>query len=127
MKNKFWNLITTIRNGQSANKLVITQKRKKTCEAFLNILWDEGFILGYKTSPSKLSIHIYLKYNNKFPVITSLKSISKPSLRIYYSLKQLWKINSNQGLLVLSTNKGLLSLNSCKKLKIGGEPIVIIK
>lgn len=127
MKNKFWNLITTIRNGQSANKLVIIQKRKKTCEAFLNILWDEGFILGYKTSPSKLSIHIYLKYNNKFPVITSLKSISKPSLRIYYSLKQLWKINSNQGLLVLSTNKGLLSLNSCKKLKIGGEPIVIIK
>jgi len=127
MKNKFWNLITTIRNGQSANKLVIIQKRKKTCEAFLNILWDEGFILGYKISPSKLSIHIYLKYNNKFPVITSLKSISKPSLRIYYSLKQLWKINSNQGLLVLSTNKGLLSLNSCKKLKIGGEPIVIIK
>jgi len=72
-------------------------------------------------------IEIYLKYNNKLPVIKTIKSISKPSLKVYYSLKQVWKINLNQDLLILSTNKGILSLDSCKKLKVGGEPIIIIR
>jgi small subunit ribosomal protein S8 len=127
MKNRFWNLVATIRNGQSAKKFIVKQKKNKICEAFLNILWDEGFILGYKTSFSDSYVHVYLKYKNKVPAIKNLKSVSKPSLRVYYSVKQLWKIDSNQSLLVLSTNQGLLSLNSCKKLKVGGEPIVIVK
>lgn len=127
MKNKFWNLVTTIRNGQSANKFIIKQKKNKTCESFLNVLWDEGFILGYKNSPSSSYLYVYLKYKGKLPTIRSLKSVSKPSLRVYYSVKQLWKINSNQGLLILSTNRGLLSLSSCKKLKIGGEPVIVVK
>ena len=95
----------------------------------LNILWDEGYILGYKTSTSNPNVtKIYLKYNNdKSPAITNFKIISKSSLRIYYSLKQLWKIKDNQGLIILSTNKGLLSANTCKKLGIGGEPVLIIK
>lgn len=53
--------------------------------------------------------------------------ISKPSLRIYYSVKQLWKLDPSQGTIILSTNKGIMSINQCKKLKIGGEPFIIIK
>ena len=94
----------------------------------MNILWDEGFISGYKTSGSDSGILvIYLKYNNKLPVITGLSSVSKPSLRVYYSLKQIWKFDVSQGLLILSTTKGLLSINTCKRLKIGGEPLVVVK
>jgi len=93
----------------------------------LNILWDEGYILGYKILPNSNTILIYLKYNNKIPAITNFKIVSKSSIKIYYSIKQLWKINENHGLLILSTDKGLLSINSCKKLGIGGEPILIIK
>ena len=128
MKHKFWNMIATMKNGQLANKPSVLQSKKKNCEALLNILWDEGFISGYKTSENcSKTIKIYLKYNEKLPVISSLKSVSKPSLRVYYSLKQLWKFDVSQGLLILSTNKGLLPINSCKKLKIGGEPLLIIK
>lgn len=128
MKHKFWNMIATIRNGQLANKLTVLQSKKKNCEALLNILWDEGFISGYKTSGSDSGILvIYLKYNNKLPVITGLSSVSKPSLRVYYSLKQIWKFDVSQGLLILSTTKGLLSINTCKRLKIGGEPLVVVK
>ena len=129
MKKLFWDLVSTIKNGQLVNKLVVKHTKKKNCEMLLNILWDEGYILGYKTSTRNPTvIKIYLKYNDdKSPAITNFKIISKSSLKIYYSLKQLWKINDSQGLIVLSTNKGLLSLSSCKKFGIGGEPILIIK
>lgn len=128
MKHTFWNMIAAIKNGQMAHKLYVLQSKKKNCEALLNILWDEGFISGYKTSDLDPDIIvIYLKYNNKLPVINGLSSISKPSLRVYYSLKQLWKFDVSQGLLILSTNKGLLSINMCKKLKLGGEPLIMIK
>ena len=128
MKTKIWCMVTSIRNGQLANKSVIRQTKQKNCEALLGILWDEGFIWGYKICKfdSKF-IEIYLKYNNKLPAIKTIKSISKPSLKVYYSLKQIWKINLNQDLLILSTNKGILSLDMCKKLKVGGEPIIIIR
>lgn len=128
MKHTFWNMIAAIKNGQMAHKLYVLQSKKKNCEALLNILWDEGFISGYKTSDTDSNtIVIYLKYDNKLPVINGLSSVSKPSLRVYYLLKQLWKFDVSQGLLILSTNKGLLSINTCKKLKLGGEPLIVIK
>ena len=128
MKHTFWNMIAAIKNGQMARKLYVLQSKKKNCEALLNILWDEGFISGYKISDTDSNtIVIYLKYDNKLPVINGLSSVSKPSLRVYYSLKQLWKFDVSQGLLILSTNKGLLSINTCKKLKLGGEPLIVIK
>lgn len=128
MKKKFWDLISIIINAQIVNKLTIEYKKKKNCEMLLNILWDEGYILGYKNLLNKSdTVRIYLKYSNNIPVINKFKVLSKPSLKIYYSSKQLWKININQSLLILSTTKGLLSMESCKKFGIGGEPILIIK
>jgi small subunit ribosomal protein S8 len=127
MKNLLWNMFANVQNGQLAKKSFVIQKRKKVCEAVLNILWDEGFILGYKlinNDPTKLKI--FLKYNKNNPVIRSIKSVSKPGSRVYYSIKQLWKLDSSKTFLVLSTNQGLKSLIQCKKLKIGGEPFLII-
>lgn len=117
--------MSSIKNGQLVNKPFVKQKKKKNYEMLLNILWDEGYILGYKFESNE--ILVYLKYNkDKSPAITNLKLISKSSLKVYYSVKQLWKFNVNQNLMILSTNRGLLSVNSCKKLGIGGEPILII-
>ena len=128
MKNNLWNIIASIQNGLLAKKPYIKVTRKKTIEMLLNVLWSEGFILGYKISKTNLkTVKIFLKYKNGKPVINSLKSVSKPSLRIYYSAKQLWKLNFNQGILLISTTKGFLSINECKNLKIGGEPFLIIK
>ena len=127
MKKTFWDLISVIRNSQLVNKQIVKYKRQKNCEMLLNVLWDEGYILGYKTLKNSNFILIYLKYNNKIPAITDFKIISKSSLKINYSTKQLWKLNENNGLVILSTNKGLISINSCKKFNIGGEPILIIK
>ena len=127
MKNLLWNMFANIKNGQLSRRSVITQKRKKICEAFLKLLWNEGFISGYvidKKNPDQLKI--FLKYRNHRPVINSLKVVSKPSRRITYSMKQIWKIESSKSLIIFSTNQGLKSLTECKKLNIGGEPFIII-
>lgn len=128
MKNYLWNMFANIKNAQMAKNSIVLQQRKKVCAAFLNILWNEGFILGYKVSGTDSTMFkIFLKYKNGKPVINSLKPITKPSQRVYYSNKQLWKIKSSKGVMILSTNKGLKVLDECKKLKLGGEPYIIIK
>ena len=125
MKNILYNMFSNIQNGQIVKKKIIFQKRKKICEAFLNILWDEGFISGYSIEKNNF-LKIFLKYHKNSPVIKKIKSISKPGSRIYYSNKQLWKIEENKIFIILSTNQGLKTLNQCKKLKLGGEPLAII-
>jgi small subunit ribosomal protein S8 len=121
-------MFANIKNGQLAKKSVVLQTRKNICESFLKILWDEGFISGYKVlSSNNNKLEIFLKYtSNGQPVINSLKSISKPGRRVYYSAKQIWKIDSSKAFIIFSTNKGLKSIVQCKKEKLGGEPFLTI-
>nr|QXV92940.1 ribosomal protein S8 [Nitzschia anatoliensis] len=128
MKNYLWNLFTIIKNGQMAKKSVVIGPKKNICESFLKILWDEGFISGYKISQQRPNnIEVFLKYTRTgTPVISSLKFLSKPNQRIYYSSKQIWKLDSSKTFVIFSTNQGLKSINECKKDRIGGEPLIII-
>jgi len=127
MKNYLWNMFVTIKNGQSSKRCTVFQRRTKICQAFLKVLWVEGFILGYKIDErNKDQMKIFLKYKQNKPVIHSIQFLSKPSRRLYYSTKQLWKIDSNKSFIILSTNQGLKSILECKKLRIGGEPFVAI-
>ena len=127
MKHYLWNMFANIKNGQTSGHSVIFQKRQKICEAFLKILWAEGFILGYKIDEKNVNnLKIFLKYNKNKPVIHSIKLLSKPSRRLYYSTKQIWKMDSSKSFIIFSTNKGLKSILECKKLQIGGEPFVAI-
>lgn len=120
-------MFTSIKNGQLAKRDFIYHTRKKICESFLKILWNEGFIVGYKISvESDKMLKIFLKYNKNRPVINSIKFISRPGRRIYYSIDQIWKIDSNKSFLILSTNQGLKSVADCKKIKIGGEPFIVV-
>lgn len=126
MKFILWNMFSKIQNAQLANKKVVFQKKKKVCESFLNVLWDEGYISGYTIDKQNDNLIIFLKYHNNKPVIKKIKCISKPGSRIFYTIKQLWKIDSSKNFLILSTNKGLKTLNECKKLNIGGEPFITV-
>jgi small subunit ribosomal protein S8 len=117
-------MFANIKNGQLAKRKFISQQKKKVCESFLKILWDEEFILGYSKEGNKLKI--FLKYHKGRPAINSLKLLSRPGRRVYYTAKQLWKFNSSKGVIILSTNQGLKSLVDCKKLRIGGEPFLVL-
>lgn len=120
-------LLTHIKNGQKSKKSFILHPKKKNCISILVILWDEGYILGF-TSSKKFPkmFEIFLKYQFNNQVIKKLTQIKKPSYKTYCSSKQLSKLNFNLGLILISTNKGILTLNSCKKLNIGGELICLI-
>nr|WAK85013.1 ribosomal protein S8 [Amicula sp. isolate GU52X-4 cfCalB7] len=124
MKNYLWNMFASIKNGQLTKRSFIFQNRKKICESFLRIFTEEGFILGYSIESKK--IKIFLKYKNNKPVIKTIKLVTKPGRRVYCSVKQIWKIDSNKYFILFSTNKGLKTIVECKKFKIGGEPYVII-
>lgn len=121
-------MFANIKNGQMARKSVVIGPKKTICESLLKILWDEGFISGYKVSMQNNNrIEIFLKYTKTGkPVINSLKFLSRPGQRIYYSAKQIWKLDSGKTFIIFSTDKGLKSISECKKNKIGGEPLVLI-
>ena len=123
-------MISTLKNGILIKTAFIYQKNKKNNKELLNILWNEGFILGYKIYKEKNELYtfkIFLKYTRSKSIINSIKFISKPGLKIYCSLKQLWKLNLIKGLLIISTSKGLKTITECKKLKLGGELLFLFK
>jgi small subunit ribosomal protein S8 len=121
-------MLTSIKNGQAVKKNNVVQIKTKKCESILKILWDEGFISSYSiTKPHFKNIKIFLKYKKTGePVIKSIKCISKPGKRIYYSIKQIWKIDSTKNFIIFTTTKGFKSITDCKKLNLGGEPYFII-
>ena len=124
MKNFLWNMFANIKNGQISKRAFVIQPKKKICESFLKILWTEGFILGYSIENEK--IKIFLKYVNGRPAINSLNLISRPSRKVYYSVKQIWKIDSQKSFVIFSTSQGFKTIKDCKKLRLGGEPYITI-
>ncbi len=128
MKDFFGDLIIRIKNGNRVKAKTISMHphMPKYCYAFLNVLRDEGYILGYQQSidktTNKLVINVLLKYNNMgVPVIRNIYQISKPGRRIYWSTKALWKPKSTGGLLILMTPQGFLTDRDARLLNIGGE------
>ena len=96
------------------------------CKRLLKVLWDEGFISGYNEVIKRKELKIFLKYKEKKPVIRSLKMISKPGWRVFYSASQINTIDVAKNFIIFSTNWGIKSINYCKKYKIGGKPLVKI-
>ena len=128
MNSNFYNLISSLKNAQQSKKSYIYIKKNRLCLTVLNILWDEGFILGYKIMPNNFKkIKIFLKYKNKDPVIKTLKILTKPSLKIFFNIKELWKINLNKGIFIISTSKGIKTIEKCLYHNIGGELLFYIK
>ncbi len=128
MKDYFGDLIIRIKNGNKvkAKTIAMHPYMPKHCYAFLNLLRDEGYILGYQQTIDKTTnkpiVNVLLKYNNMgVPAIRNIYQISKPGRRIYWSTKALWKPKSTGGLLVLMTPKGFLTDRDARLLNIGGE------
>lgn len=130
MKHNFYNLLACLKNGSIAKKHTVKHVEKKLSKELLTLLWEEGYIAGFNINynSSYKNIKIFLKYSqNLNPCISNIIAISKPGKKVYCSAKNLWKLNSSNQLLVISTNKGLKSLEFCKKNNLGGEILLIVK
>ena len=124
MTDPLGDMLTRIRNGITANKDFVDVPRSKLKIAVLDVLKEEGYIKGYEVlrgPAQKDTIRIYLKKINKKNVIRHISRVSKPGRRIYTSVKNMPRVLSGLGILILSTPKGVMSDRKARKLGVGGE------
>ncbi len=128
MQDPVSNMLTCIRNSQLSKKDNVLIYYSKFKESILKIFWKEGFIKNYSliNNNFKKYILIKLKYFTGLPVISKLKRISRPGLRVYLPFNKLPIIKSGLGILIISTSKGVLSDKEARLYKIGGEIICYI-
>ena len=111
-----------------SKKGFVEVEKTKFFEFILKVLWDEGYISGYTSTLDSKKLKIFLKYNKSgSPALSSIQFLSKPGRRLFYTSKQIWKLESSQMFILFSTNKGVKTILECKRLKIGGEPLFLIK
>ena len=128
MSDPISDMLTRIRNGQSARKVNIEVPASKVKEAIANVLLDEGYILSYKIieEGSQKNIFIELKYFEGVPVIEKIQRYSKPGLRIYRGKEDLPKVLGGLGVAIVSTSAGVMSDRQAREKGIGGEVLCIV-
>jgi len=122
-------MLTRIRNANVNKAESVDVPSSKMKLAIANILLDEGFISKFEEVEVEghKNIHIDLKYGpNGERVITGLKRISKPGLRVYANADELPKVLNGLGIAVVSTNKGVVTDKVARKLNVGGEVLAFV-
>jgi small subunit ribosomal protein S8 len=117
-------MLTRIRNGLQARHPAVTMPSSKLKLAVAEVLRDEGFILGFQEleeSPQK-KLRIELKYVDKnVPVVTGIKRVSKPGLRVYSGAAEMPRVYGGLGVAIVSTSKGVMSGRRARRMGVGGE------
>lgn len=122
-------MLTRIRNALTAKHEDVLVPASTVKKAIAEILLDEGYIKSYDIREDGVAkyIHIDLKYGpNKQRVITGLKRISKPGLRIYARKDQLPKVLNGLGVAIISTSRGIMTDREARKQGVGGEVLAYI-
>ena len=128
MTDPIADMLTRIRNGQSARKVSVSMPASKAKEAVAKVLQDEGYILGFATDGEGATkeLSIELKYFDGVPVIEKIQRSSKPGLRIYRGKDDLPKVLGGLGVAIVSTSAGVMSDRQARKKGIGGEVICVV-
>jgi small subunit ribosomal protein S8 len=128
MSDPIADMLTRIRNAQSAEKKEVVMPASKMKALIAEVLKDEGFILGYQLSEveGKPVINVALKYFDNKPVIEKIERVSRPGLRIYRSKDELPKVLGGLGVAIISTSKGVMSDRAARAAGIGGEVICTV-
>ncbi len=128
MTDPIADMLTRIRNGQSANKESVSLPSSKLKTAIAKVLKEEGYITDFKTEQvgKHKVMTIALKYYNGAPVIEEVKRISKPGLRIYKSKDELPKVLGGLGIAIVSTSKGVMTDRAARAIGHGGEIICTV-
>lgn len=129
MTDPIADLLTRIRNANTVKSEVLEIPNSKIKNEIVKILLNEGYIKGYENYSDGIvpMIKINLKYGkNKEKVLTGLKRISKPGLRVYCKKDNIPRVLSGLGVAIISTSKGLMVDRDARKLGLGGEVICYI-
>ena len=127
--DKIADMLTRIRNASAAKHDTVDVPASNMKKAIAQILLDEGYIKGFQVIDDGKQgiIRITLKYGvGKEAVITGLKRVSKPGLRIYTSCKDMPAVMNGLGIAILSTPKGIMTDKQARKENVGGEVLAFI-
>ena len=121
-------MLTRIRNANSAKHETVHVPASNLKKAIADILTEEGYIKGYQIIEDGKQgiIRITLKYIGKKQVITGLRRVSKPGLRIYSSCEDMPKVMNGLGIAIVSTSKGIMTDKKARKENVGGEVLAFI-
>ena len=130
MSDPIADTLTRIRNANTAKHDTVDVPASKMKLAIANILLDEGYIAKYDLVEDGhfQTIHITLKYgaDKNEKVITGLKRISKPGLRVYANTEDIPRVLGGLGTAITSTNKGVVTDKEARKLGVGGEVLCFV-
>ncbi|MDE6539726.1 MAG: 30S ribosomal protein S8, partial [Ruminococcus sp.] len=121
--------LTRIRNANTAKHATVDVPASRVKKDITQILVDEGYVKDFKLIEDGKQgvIRITLKYgDNKSPVITGLRRVSKPGLRIYSSCADMPKVRKGLGIAIVSTSKGIVTDKKARELNVGGEVLAYI-
>nr|YP_009399768.1 ribosomal protein S8 [Digenea simplex]ARW69587.1 ribosomal protein S8 [Digenea simplex] len=122
--------LTRIRNANLAKHQIVQVPATKITRNIIKVLKEEGFIYQFEEIEDnfKKYLLISLKYQGKkkVPIITELKRISKPGLRVYANYKELPRVLGGIGIAIISTSKGIMTDKSARQFGLGGEVLCYI-
>ena len=130
MSDPIADMLTRIRNANTAKHDTVDVPASKMKIAIANILVDEGYIKKYDLVEDGIfkTIRIELKYgaDKNEKVISGIKRISKPGLRVYAGKDELPRVLGGLGIAILSTNQGVITDKAARKLQVGGEVLAFV-
>ena len=121
-------MLTRIRNANSARHDTVDVPASNMKKSIAQILLDEGYIKSYQIVDDGTQgvIHITLKYNGKDKVITGLRRVSKPGLRVYVGADELPRVLRGLGIAIVSTSRGVMTAKAARAAHIGGEVLAFV-
>ena len=122
-------MLTRIHNANSAKHASVDIPASNLKKQIAQILQDEGYIKSFKVIDDKKQgiIRVNLKYTDtRAQVITGLRRVSKPGLRIYSNCKDMPKVMKGLGIAIVSTSKGIMTDKKARELNVGGEVLAFI-
>ncbi|VAW69928.1 SSU ribosomal protein S8p (S15Ae) [hydrothermal vent metagenome] len=127
MSDPVADMLTRIRNGQSASKVEVTMPASNMKQSIAQVLKDEGYITDFTVSKdAKPEMSVSLKYYDGKPVIEMIKRTSRPGLRIYKNKDELPRVLNGLGIVIVSTSKGMMTDQAARAAGIGGELICTV-
>ena len=129
MTDPIADMLTRIRNANSAKHDTVDVPASNLKKAIAQILLDEGYIKAYQVTDEGVQgkIHITLKYvGKKEKVISGLRRVSKPGLRVYAGAEELPKVLKGLGIAIISTSKGVMTDKKARELHVGGEVLAFV-
>ena len=130
MSDPIADMLTRIRNANTAKHATVDVPSSKIKLAIAQILLDEGYIKKFDVieDGNFKTIHITLKYgeDKNEKIISGIKRISKPGLRVYAGKENLPKVLGGLGIAILSTNQGIITDKKARQLQVGGEVLAFI-